>query len=54
MAIYSVTASVTIDYDTEDGLVTSAEEAEQDMIDLLFDGTFVFSDFTISVGTESP
>lgn len=54
MAVYEVTASVTIEYDTQEGFVASAEEAEQDMIDLLFDGKIVFSDYTIEVETVSP
>lgn len=49
MAVYRVTASITLEYDTADGLVSDIEEAQDDLLDALARGTFSYDDFTIDV-----
>jgi hypothetical protein len=48
MAKVRVTATVTFDYDTEDGIVETAEEAEQDVRDLINSGDLLAHQYEFS------
>ena len=54
MANIRVTASVSFDYDTEDGLVSNVEEAVQDVRDMIIDGGLMPGDFDMSWETDDP
>lgn len=49
MATFNVTASVSFSYDTEDGLVSNAEEAYTDCEEMIRSGDLSVNDYTITV-----
>lgn len=49
----TVTASVTYIYDPRDGLVLNAEDAEEDVREMLDSGRLTSSDYTITVTEET-
>lgn len=49
----TVTATVTYEYDPRDGIVLNAQDAEEDVRDMLDSGRLTSGDFTIAV-TEGP
>lgn len=49
MTTYRVTASVTLEYNLEDGLVASEDEAREDIEEALANGEFPPGQFDITV-----
>lgn len=51
MAIYKVTATLSFEYDSEDGLATSEEEARMDMLEVLDSGCLGSDAYDVVVET---